>query len=95
MNKTIEFTEQAMDTIRNMGNEVRRLQYELGEDNKHFIAAASSLSLSLIQMMNLGGKVMSDGEFSLICQNDYLTYGVNYTGTSYNEYDAGTWSVNS
>lgn len=95
MNKKIEITEQAEATINNMGNEVRRLRMQLGEDHPLTVKAATSLSLSLITMIGLGGHIGSDGEHSLICSNDFLTYGVNYLGTRNNEHGAGEWSVNS
>jgi len=92
-----KFTGPALDTIQKMGDEVRRLRMEMGEDSPEAIKAARSLALSLAQMLNLQPThVSADGGLSLFCTSRMgIVFGVNYTGASMHPNGAGEWSVNS
>lgn len=96
----LELTDDAQKTIIAMRDHLANVRYQLGETNKDYCKMAASLAFSLAQMLNLGGRVMKDGELSLICQNDYLTYGVNFTASKFRDREfpeslLGEWSVNS
>jgi hypothetical protein len=98
-NKTLELTQEALKTLHAMGDKVREIGANYGRESKEFSKAASSLAFSLIQMLNLGGRISKDGELSLYCvtNNDvpYLhDFGVNYHRSDKDD-TYGEWSVNS
>lgn len=95
MSHMIEFTDEAMFTIDNMGKECSRLELLLGPDDSRVKDAHASLHKCIRTMLTLRpNRVMADGELSLICNNDHIVFGVNYSGAN-REFGAGTWTVNS
>lgn len=90
-------TAEAKNTIRNMLAEVERLSSEIGHGSLEHHRAALSLAETLGRMITFDGlsKISSDGDLDLLCETPWITFGVNYTGSSYNVNRAGTWSINS
>jgi hypothetical protein len=103
MTKSIEFTEDAERVISAMRDRVAVIGAYFGDNSPEQAAAATSLTFALANMIRLGGKVTKDGELSLLCWNDHITYGVNFhrkfREATEDEFDGkhllGTWSVNS
>ena len=82
--KAVEFTTAALNVITNMGRKADEQRY-----NPNYNDTVLSFAQSLASIIRLGGTVHADGELSLICRNDQIVYGVNWSENS------KTWSVNS
>ena len=82
--KAVEFTSGALNVITNMGRKADEQRY-----NTNYNDTVLSFAQSLASIIRLGGTVHADGELSLICRNDQIVYGVNWSENS------KTWSVNS
>lgn len=92
----VEFTDEAVVVVDNMRKELHRIASVCGPSSEEYVGAATSLAFSFATMLSLRPeRVMADGDLSLFCSNPNFVFGVNYTGTSYNENKIGTWSVNS
>jgi hypothetical protein len=93
---TITFTPEAIANITAMTDELSRIRSLFGDSDPQTLKAALSLARSLAQLLMLRPtRVTADGKHSLCGYTDFITFGVNYTGTSYNEHGVGEWSVNS
>jgi hypothetical protein len=96
---TLEFTPDAEQTVAAMWDKVCTIGGYYGEMSPEYRAAVRSFAASMKSIVGLGGKVMKDGEYSLICHNEYITYGVNWSPSTSEEIpfsgNPGTWSVNS
>ena len=107
METTITFTTEALETIDKMETQCRLMAAYLGENDPYVVQASNSLRRSLTQMVALRPtRVMKDGEHSLYCVSDYITFGVNFhnrppSGDKYQGLTldvantVGTWSINS
>ena len=82
--KAVEFTPGALTVINNMTRKVDESKY-----NTDYTETVRTFAHSLATLIRLGGTVHADGELSLICRNDQIVYGVNWSENS------KTWSVNS
>lgn len=71
----LEITEEASRTITDMESRVARIGQAYGEASPEYLKASQSLMRALATVLRLGGRVMRDGELSLIC-NSFITYGV-------------------
>ena len=85
----IEITPEASLTIIDMWEEVLKVERRHGSGSPEAFKTHRSFGAVMKSMTGLGGKVMKDGDLSLICQNEYITYGVNF------DHRDITWSVNS
>lgn len=96
-NFNVNVTPQAIATITAMSDELSRIRSLFGDSDERTVKAATSLAFSLCQMLMLRPvSISSDGNLDLHCNSEHLTYGVNYTGASYDkEHHVGEWSVNS
>lgn len=83
------FTPEAKIVITAMRDKCSEIGFAYGESSPEYTKTVRSLAYSITSMIGLGGHVAADGELSLICFNEYLTYGVNFSRSD------NTWSVNS
>lgn len=79
--KTMVFTEQAITTLNNMQQRINEIAYWHGEDEAG--RAARSFARCINGYINMGGRVMSDGELSLVASTDVgLVVGFNWSRES-------------
>lgn len=71
----LTFTVEARNTIRNMTIKCQSIEDWYGKDHPKTIEAWKSLALVMTQMIQLGGRITSDGDLDL---NGYafISYGV-------------------
>jgi len=97
-NKKIEITDLALAEIDAMRNRVHELRLSYGEDSPEYKNAMNSFGHVMHKIMILGGTIFKDGELSLVCSNDYITYGVVWFGDRNADSltpESGEWSVHS
>lgn len=103
---TIEFTDKAKENIRNMNYKCASIRNAFGPKSDEYLKARESLANVLARMIELGGKISAEDEFSLYGITDYgMHYGVIFfprreksEDDSYlKEYYAmcGEWSIHS
>lgn len=73
--KTITFTPAALTTLDNIGNRVAQVSDFYGQDSPEYRRVVESAFGSLLSVIRLGGRVMSDGDMALVADS-FITYGV-------------------
>jgi len=97
----IEFTPEALTSIRMMIDRARLVGDHYGTGSQEFGRVADSLLSSLCNMLRLGGRIRAEGNLELLCITEHLVYGVNFhldrdgDGDEGRHNLLGVWSVNS
>ena len=98
---TINFTDQAIQTLNAMSNKVNEISNTYGSDSPEATNATKSLAHCLSNIVRLGGDVWSEGATELGgTSNAGITYGIVWHPKAPPaEYPhlipSGTWSINS
>jgi len=97
-NKKIEFTDLALIEIDRMRDRVREIGYCYGENSEEYLKAVDSFAHVMHKIVVMGGTIWKDSDLSLVCSNNFITYGVVWFGDKNdNEFmpETGEWSVHS
>lgn len=93
----LEIEEAALKVIGNMEARISGIAQYYGYGSREHVEAADSLMRAFASLFRLGGKVMPDGELSLVSLS-FMTYGCVFHPTYKNGTPApllGTWLIHS
>lgn len=87
----IEISTEAQAELSKMVSTVGWIGDAFGYDSARYVEAAETLMVAYHKILTLGGKIYRDSDLSLICHNDYITYGISFHKNDDDEFDVINW----